>query len=417
MRLPPDLDGHGGSQRAWHLVQALRPHGNVHFVLLFRDQDHDCTSTSLDALAPYVESITRVNIAGWRGHSGKQLKVFHPGWRELFGMRSHEAPRVSHSELRSIAGQLPRQRADMIFAGRICSAVIVQDLIDLGLVAGDLKIVDFDDIMSKYRMRQVRHAGETLGAQGRILGRIDSRIIARAEHRIARSWHSISVCTDEDVRSLRAAEPGVSVVKVPNVVDRPFLPPRAKDGRFRVLFVGNLSFPANVQGLGVFADQAWPLLKLAVPEAELQIVGINPNEHVVAISRKLGVELHANVPSLEPFYEESDVVISPILFGSGTRIKILEAMAFGRAIVSTTLGAEGMDLHHEEHLLLADTMPDFAAALARLARDTVLRDKLAANARDFQQVRFGPPVLSAAIDSLVEAGRASLSRKQVPIIA
>jgi glycosyltransferase involved in cell wall biosynthesis len=376
----------------------------------------------LDALEPYVESITRVNIAGWRGHAGKQLKIFHPGWRELFGMRSHEAPVIKPAELQKIADQLPRQRADMIFAGRVCTAVIVQDLIEQKLVSGDLKIVDFDDIMSKFRMRQVRHAGETLGKQGRLLGRIDARIIARAESRIARSWHSISLCTDEDVGYLRASEPGASVVKVPNVVDRPFLPPRTPDGRFRVLFVGNLSFAPNVQGLGVFADQAWPLLKQAVPEAALDIVGINPDALAIDISRRSGAVLHANVPSLAPFYEQADVVISPVLFGSGTRIKILEAMAFGRAIVSTSIGAEGMDFRHEEHLLLADTMPDFAAALARLARDPLLRDKLAANAYVSQQERFGPPVLYAAVDALVAAGRAhlsrtNLSREQVHITA
>ena len=151
MRMPPDRNGHGGSQRAWHLVEALRQHGDVHFVLLYRNQDHDCVATALTPLAPLVKSITRIEIPGWRGLHGRQLGVFHPGIGEFLKMRSPEAPRFTAPALRAIAAQLPVLRPDLIFAGRLCAAVIAQDLIDHELLAAAERVVDFDDLMSKFR--------------------------------------------------------------------------------------------------------------------------------------------------------------------------------------------------------------------------------------------------------------------------
>ncbi|MDQ6680927.1 MAG: glycosyltransferase family 4 protein, partial [Pseudomonadota bacterium] len=329
MRMPPDLDGHGGSQRAWRLVEALRPHGKVHFVLVYRSQDDDCVYTSLAPLEPLVESITRINVAGWQGTLKRPFGFIPAKLCDLYNMRSHEAPQLSHAELAGIAERLPLRNPDIVFAGRLCSAVIMQSLMDRGLLSSTLRLVDFDDIMSKFRMRQARSSGSTMNFFRRAHARVDGRIIARAEKQMARSWHGVSVCTDEDVASLRAAHPDATVIKIPNVVCRDFLPPRVRDGEFRLLFAGNLSFSANTEGLRVFVEHGWPQLLRLVPEAKLTVVGLNPSTEVVDLATAHGFPLHANVPSLQPFYADCDVVIAPILFGSGTRIKILEAMAYG----------------------------------------------------------------------------------------
>lgn len=393
MRMPPDLNGHGGSQRAWHLVQALRPHGDVHFVLLYRNHDHDCVTTALDALAPLVKTITRIEIPQWRGIQGRQLGIFHPGIGEFFKMRSHEAPRFPAGTLGAIAAQLPILRPDLIFAGRLCSAVIAQALIDRDLLAPAERVVDFDDLMSKFRALQIRNSGASLGRQGCLLARLDTLLIARAERRIAQDWRGISVCTDEDVAALRGAAPKAHAVKLPNIVNRDLLPARAPDGRFRLLFIGNLGFSANTAGLTIFLRELWPWLQETIPELTLDVVGINPPPSLAAQLAGLGVPLHANVPSVRPYYEACDVVIAPILFGSGTRIKILEAMAYGRPVVSTEVGADGLGLRDGEEILLAPNMKDFGQALLRLAQDPALRRAIAAQARDFQQRHYGPEVI------------------------
>lgn len=401
MRMPPDPAGHGGSQRAWHMLQALLAHGEVHFVLMFRDQDKDCVDAKLDQVAAVAASVTRLRIEGWQGAEGKVLGVLHPWLVDLARMRSHEAPVFAPLEMRSIAAQLPLRDPDLIFAGRLCCAVILERLIEARLLAAAPKVVDFDDIMSRFRRLQLATVGHEWGVQGRWLGRLDARLIERAEARIAQRWAAVSVCTDEDVAALRARRPQAEVVKIPNIVKRPELPPRVPDGNFNILFAGNLRFRPNVDGLLAFVAQAWPALRAAAPQAVLNIVGMHPLPEVVELARLHGFSLAANVPEMEPYYRDCDVVIAPILFGSGTRIKILEAMAYGRAVVATQMGAEGLELVDGEQAVLTRTVPEFAAALAGLAADPGRRTKITAAARAFQQRHYGPARMDEAMAALL----------------
>ena len=406
MRIPPALDGHGGSQRAWRLVEALRRHGRVHFVLVCRKTDKDAASVSLAPLEPHVESVTTIDIPEWQATTRAQLRLprINTQWADLARFRCHEAPAISAGGLARIAAQLPARDFDLVFAGRLPSAVIAQSLIDRGQLRTRAKVVDFDDIMSRFRDRQRRFDGGSLGHQGRLIARIDTVLIRRAERRIATSWGGVSVCTDEDVQELRESYPAAHVVKAPNVIDRPALPPRAEDGTVRLLFVGNLSFFPNIQGLRVFVEEAWPLIRRAVPRASLSVVGLHPGPEVRQLLQQHGLALNADVPSVAPYYAESDIVLAPILFGSGTRIKILEAMAYNRPVVSTALGAEGLDLVSGRHLLIADAMAEFGAAVVRLAQDRGLRLGLAQAARDFVAREYGVPALETAVDALI-AGR------------
>ena len=401
MIFPPDLDGHGGSQRAWHLVKALRPYGSIHFVLVFSDGDRLCTDASLSSLEPLVASITRVNIKEWRGRKGKVLRFLHPKALDTVRFGSAAAPRFSRNVLRAIARRLPAHDFDLIFAGRVTCAAIVQALIDHELLSARRKVVDFDDIISEFRSRQVRQMGASLGLQGRLLGRLEVHLIGHAERRIARDWHGVSVCSDEDATSLGRKIGGAKVVKVPNVVCHDAIPASVSGGRFRCLFVGNLGFTPNVEGLGMFMRVAWPAAREAIPGLTLTIVGFNPTAEVLAFGAREGVTVHANAPSLLPFYEDCDVVIAPILFGSGTRVKILEAMAYGRAVVSTEVGAEGLELEDHRHAMLVRTMTGFAAALEELARNPALRQSIVDEARAFQEEHFGPSALTAAMPGLV----------------
>jgi glycosyltransferase involved in cell wall biosynthesis len=408
MRMPPDPRGHGGSQRAWHLLQALLTHGEVHFVLIYRDQDKDCVDAPLGHVEAVAASVTRVRIAGWQGAERKANGVLHPWLVDLVRMRSHEAPVFRGSELRAIAAQLPLRDPDVIFAGRLCCAVVIERLIKAGLLAAAPRVVDFDDIMSRFRRLQLAAVGREWGMQGRWLARLDAEVIRRAEDRIAQSWAAVSVCTDEDVAALQARRPAADVVKMPNIVVRPELPARAADGTFKILFAGNLRFRPNVDGLIAFVAQAWPALQAAVPRAALSIVGMHPLPEVQELTRLHGFTLAANVPDMDPYYRDCDVVIAPILFGSGTRIKILEAMAYGRAVVATQMGAEGLGLVDGEHAVLTATVPEFAAALAGLAADPARLDTMAAAARAFQQRQFGPARMSEAVADLLRPVAASV---------
>jgi glycosyltransferase involved in cell wall biosynthesis len=402
MRMPPDLQGHGGSQRAWHLVEALRPHGEIHFVLLCKDQEF--AGVDLAALTPLVASITRINLGGAADLTGGRLISRGPSLGMTLTLQSHEAPRLNAAALRRIAALLPLRDPDLIFAGRLGAAVIMQALIDRRLLHAAPRVVDFDDIMSQFRRRQLGSAGPSYSLPRRLLVRLDAAILARAERRIATLWQGVGVCSEADARRLVAAGTTAVIVKLPNVVVHPMLPTRRPDGNFNLLFVGNLSFSPNQDGLTAFVEQAWDDVLDSVPQARLAVVGFKPSGAIRAlVGAHRRLSLHADVPDVTPFYAAADVVIAPIRFGSGTRIKILEAMAFGRAVVSTSLGAEGLGLEHRRHLMIADSMQDFVDALAELARHPARRRAIALAARQFQEREFSPAAMQSAVAALLTA--------------
>ena len=412
MRFPPNADGYGASQRSWHLVQALRPHGKVHFVLMFHDGNQDSVNASLAPLEPLVESVTRINVAGWQGTQRKKFGIVPAKVWDMARMRSPETPHFSRQTIHNIAAQLPIRKADIIFAGRLGPAIIIRDMMKRNLVSGRVCVADIDDVLSQFYLR---HADNAERRADRAFFRIESRVVAFGEGQIVNSWHGVGVASEENVTSLRAAYPRATIVKVPNVVHRDFLPPPRPGRGFNVLFPGNLNYAPNVQGLQLFVAQAWPTIRQAIPEARLTIVGMNPLPSVVALAGRDNIEVHADVPSLRPFYETCDTVIVPILFGSGTRIKIVEAMAYGRPVVSTSLGAEGLGVQDGRHLLIADGMAEFAQAVVRLRRDPALQAALVDEAHRFQQENYTPSAINQSVADLIERGRQNAARAQASL--
>ena len=125
-----------------------------------------------------------------------------------------------------------------------------------------------------------------------------------------------------------------------------------------------------------------------MPEAKLNIVGKEPPPEVVALSGLPGVKLWGYVPDLRPYLAGSSLVVVPLRYGTGVRNKVLEALAAGRAVVSTSLGCEGLEIAHGKHLEVVDESAGFAAAVVRLLRDPARRTVLAANGRKLVEKRY-----------------------------
>lgn len=152
-----------------------------------------------------------------------------------------------------------------------------------------------------------------------------------------------------------------------------------------VLFVGSLAHLPNRQAARWLLGEIWPALRARVPGARLTIVGREPPAALAAEAEAAGVTLAADVPDVRPYYARARAVIVPIRSGGGIRVKILEALAAGRPLVTTRLGAEGLPLVPGEHALFAEGADALAAALARLLSDRPLAERLAANGRALAQ--------------------------------
>jgi glycosyltransferase involved in cell wall biosynthesis len=198
----------------------------------------------------------------------------------------------------------------------------------------------------------------------------ESRRMRSFEARMLSAYQRVLAVSAHDKERLLALAPGVQVDVVPTGVDlRRFHPdPDRRGCSGLVVFVGSMDWEPNVDGAEWFCDSVWPLVREQVPGATFRIVGRSPGPRVQRLSGP-SVEVTGSVSSVVEHLREAAAVVVPLRVGGGTRLKIYEAMATGCAVVSTTIGAEGLDVQDGKNILLRDAAGPFADALTGLLRN------------------------------------------------
>ena len=219
-----------------------------------------------------------------------------------------------------------------------------------------------------------RHAATASNPVKKTMYGMEFGKMQRYERIVVRKFHHTVAVSESDRSLMMQWVDGDRVTVVRTGVDlgeyRPN--PDAPEPDPMVTFVGAMDWEPNVDGVEYFASEIWPAIKADVPEARLRIVGRNPDRRVKKWASE-SIEVTGRVPSVVEYLHQSAVVIVPLRIGGGTRLKIYEAMATGKAVVSTTVGAEGLDVHHGRDLMLADDAQSFAQAVIMLLRDRELR--------------------------------------------
>ena len=211
----------------------------------------------------------------------------------------------------------------------------------------------------------------------------------RAEER--RAWRSVDACavaSSRDEQTIRRAYPNALTAVVPNAADTEyFVPSHAPTEPFTLLFFGTLGYYPNTDAMLFFLDLIMPLLRRSIPSVRLVIVGSSPPPEVV---RRAGpdVVVEGAVADVRPYLERARAVVVPLRIGGGTRLKILEAMAMGKPVVSTSLGAEGLSVRDGRDLILADSASDLASSLARVLVDDDLAAALGYAARRLVETSY-----------------------------
>jgi len=229
-----------------------------------------------------------------------------------------------------------------------------------------------------------------------------NRLVALEEDLLRRDVHL--VCSDREARELERRSPGARIHVVPNGVDAAYFADAAESdacGRYRLLFVGAMDYHANVEGALDFA-KLWPEIHRVWPHLRWTLAGSNPVPAVRALADMPCVEVTGTVPDLRPYYATAVAAVVPLRTGSGTRLKILEALAAGVPIVSTALGAEGLAVKSGEHLLLAGTDADWLEALHRLVDHPAEGQRLAAAGRKLVLQTYDWSVIGASLRSIYE---------------
>ncbi|MHB0858744.1 MAG: glycosyltransferase [Anaerolineae bacterium] len=199
------------------------------------------------------------------------------------------------------------------------------------------------------------------------------RRLIRYESAACRSSDAVLAVSDADALALQRLAPGIQPLIVPNGVNveqfRPDLPDSLALQHPSVVFTGKMDFRPNIDAVIWFAEQVWPLVLRDLPQARFYAVGKNPHPRLDVLAGDPSITVTGYVADVLPYLGGADVMVAPLRIGGGTRLKILEALAAGLPLVSTTLGAEGVDLTPGVHALLADSPPAFAKAVVTLVRD------------------------------------------------
>jgi glycosyltransferase involved in cell wall biosynthesis len=215
------------------------------------------------------------------------------------------------------------------------------------------------------------------------------------------------VCSEFDRQRLRRRFPVVHWHVLPNTVAEPPEFHRAGADPFTFLFVGILNYLPNYDAMVFFCERVLPLFRQDAPgEFRVMIVG-RPGYDLDQLAAIKEVRVVLDPPDVAPYYAQSDAVIVPLRGGGGTRIKILEAFSYGLPVISTTIGAEGLDVTPGLDIIIADGAEDFAEQCRRIWTDALLRRRIAIAGRERWRQKYSPAALVAALNNVYEENRTS----------
>jgi polysaccharide biosynthesis protein PslH len=237
--------------------------------------------------------------------------------------------------------------------------------------------------------RQYARTGRSLAR--RLYAKVNWRKLRREELGTYREADGVYLCSADDERRLLHEIPTARTTVIPNAADVEYYQPRPTDpppdGR-TVVFFGQLAYAPNVDGLIYFIQKIWPRIAQARPEARLKIIGAGKPPRSIRLLAGPRVELTGFVPDLRPHLAAAAAVVVPLRLGGGTRLKIVEAMAMGKAIVSTTLGVEGIEAVPGRDLLVENQPEAFANAVNCLLGDPEFAARIGQCARSLAVQRY-----------------------------
>jgi polysaccharide biosynthesis protein PslH len=211
-----------------------------------------------------------------------------------------------------------------------------------------------------------------------------------------RFGHCIAV-SESDRRLLHSLNPRLKIDVIPNGVDASLNRPLPEiSASPALIFVGNMGYRPNIDAMTYFLQEIFPLIRQEISDLEMWIVGIHPSQEIRKLEGNC-VHVTGCVDDVRPLYSRSAVSVVPLRAGGGTRLKILESMALGRAVVSTSIGCEGLEVVDGKHLFIADTPDQFARKTITLLKDGGLRQRIIAQARELVENRYDWEVITQSL--------------------
>ena len=241
--------------------------------------------------------------------------------------------------------------------------------------------LDLDDIESETHRRIAALCRLNEENAKSVLFQSQARRYEALEEEALKEFDRVYVCSEADKARLPADHRSKLCV-LPNAVRLPDVARQeAGEDVFTFLFVGTLGYYPNEDAVRYFGSEIVPhIRRLTRSDFAVKVVGTGAGKRLRQITADCGMQMIGEVPDIAPWYQNSTVVVAPVRAGGGTRIKVLEAFSHRRAVISTSIGMEGIDANDDVHVLIANTPEVFAERCVRLMADRVLRDRLTENA-------------------------------------
>lgn len=386
---PPRLDAtHGGARAAAQIVRMLAKRHDVALLHLraLEEEPADARVTELCSLVREVVIPSRISLATRIARRLATLRGV-PGWvmwtrvPEL-GARAHEIaqswrPDVVHFEYH-VMGQytaaLPPRRGAWILTEYEAGVLAASEHLHDGWSAGSLR------------------------------AKLQRRAWARFERRVIAEMDAVVVFSERDRTALAPIAGTTRIVRIGLGADLPTVPlePGGDSGAPELLFVGNFRHPPNVDAAIRLVEQIFPRVRARVPAASLRIVGAHPPARLTAAARD-GVHVTGLVDDVVPYLRAATLVVVPLRHGGGMRVKVLEALAHGKAVVASARSVEGLEVTPGVHLAMADSDDEFASKIVELLGAPAQRGALAASARAWACANLGEERWAAEYEALYAA--------------
>lgn len=362
---PPDR---GDRLRAFHF---LRHFAQEHEVTLVSFIASEAERPFLDSLRPYCHALHTVQLSPFRSALTVGLNLWRGDPLQALYYRSTEMQTL-------VNGLLAQEAFDVAYVHLFRMAQYVQNW-------PGQRIVDLTDVISREISRSLAYRG----LMWRIIYTIEQPRIVRYEQWVARTFEESWLISDGDRDVLAAACPEGKIVVIPNGVDTEGLRPLGQPPKpHQLMFVGHMGVFHNVDAASYLAYEILPLVRQQIPTATLDIVGSSPSERVQALAQLPGVVVRGFVPDLNACLNETAVFVAPLRFAAGVQNKVLEAMAAGRPVVTSSIVNEGLGAQAGQELLVADGAKATAQAVIQLLQDVSLQARLGQAGRAFVQSRF-----------------------------
>jgi sugar transferase (PEP-CTERM/EpsH1 system associated) len=386
----------GGRIRTYNMLRALKRKHRITYLTL---DNGGAAPDAAERASEYCHDLIRVPFS----EAPRRSPRF---WMELVGNLASPLPyAVAKYRSEAMRAEIERAVRDLGVDLVVCDFLFPSQNVPDGLPCRTVLFQHNVEAMIWRRHAQVREGRAShryFAAQWRRMERFE-----RAE---CRRFDQVVAVSREDAEVLEREYGLAAVADVPTGVDTDFFRPRGDQAQEAedLVFTGSMDWMTNEDGILWFVDEILPRIHRKRPEATLTVVGRNPPPRIAALAgRDARLRVTGTVPDVRPYLERAAIFVVPLRVGGGTRLKVYEALAMERALVSTSIGAEGLPVTDGRHLLVADEPAAFADAVVGLLDDPERTRRLGAEGAAFVREHFGWDRVADAFAASVGAAEAA----------